>query len=92
MPDRPRNPLERELEVQQKAVTHGDIARERRDAAAFQLWQDGMTQKEIAERLDRADRSAGGTGVTHGMTQKALYRMRKAREEELVAASSRRRR
>lgn len=92
MPDRPRSPLERELEVQQKAVTHGDIARERRDTAAFQLWDQGMTQKEIAERLDRADRAAGGNGVTHGQVQKALFRMRKAHEAELLAAAPRRRR
>jgi hypothetical protein len=92
MPDRPRSPLERELEVQQKRVTEGDRARERRDAAAFDLWTEGLTQKDIAERLDRADRAAGGEGVTHGQVQKLLYRMRRAREEELVAASSRRRR
>jgi transposase len=92
MPERPRNPLERELESKQKAVTLGELASQRRDDVAFQLWTGGMTQKEIAERLDRADRAAGGAGVSHGMVQKSLYRMRKVREAELVAASTNHRR
>jgi transposase len=83
----PSNPVERELEVQQAKVTAGEIARKRRDAIAFQLWQDGMTQKEVAERLDRADRAAGGEGITHGTCQKMLFRMRKAREQELIEAA-----
>jgi hypothetical protein len=92
MTDRPRTPLERELEAKQKAATVGQLASQRRDDVAFELWNAGMTQKEIAERLDRADRAAGGSGVSHGMVQKSLYRMRKVREAELVAASANHRR
>ena len=93
MPDRPRTPLERDLESLQKAVTYGELAREQRDAVAFQLWTEmDMTQREISERLDRADRAAGGDGISHGMTQKLLYRIRKAHEEELLSAANTRRR
>jgi len=92
MPNRARTPIERDLEAQQKRVTIGEIARQKRDAIAFQMWTAGMTQREIAERLDRADRDAGGTGVSHGMTQKLLYRLRKEREAELVVVASARRR
>ena len=81
---RPMNPDERELERCQELATKGEQARQRRDEIAFRLWQEGMTQKEIAERLDRADRRHGGNGISHGTTQKALFRMRKAREQELL--------
>jgi transposase len=87
MPAAPRNPVERELEVQQAKVTAGEIARQRRDAIAFELWQGGMTQKEVAERLDRADRAAGGSGISHGTCQKMLFRMRKAIEDELIESA-----
>lgn len=83
----PRSPItvkERELERLQAAVTKGEASRVLRDELAFELWQDGMTQKEIAERLDRADRRHGGTGITHGTTQKSLFRMRRQREQELI--------
>lgn len=83
----PRTPDERELERLQKKVTEGETSRDRRDALAFKLWQDGMIQKDIAARLDRADRSVGGNGVTHAMIQKVLYRMRAAQEQELLDAA-----
>jgi len=82
------NPAERELERYQEAVTKGDIARARRDEAAFLLWtQHDMTQKEIAERLDRADRRHGGGGISHGTTQKMLFRIRKSKEAALLEAA-----
>ncbi len=87
MTTRPMTPEERDLEHYQELATKGEIARTRRDEIAFRLWQDGMTQKEIAERLDRADRRYGGSGISHGTTQKALFRMRKARETELLESA-----
>ncbi len=77
-------PDERSLEKLQKKVAEGEIARGRRDELAFQMWNDGMTQAEIAERLDRADRSAGGQGITASTTQKVLFRLRKKKEAQLL--------
>lgn len=51
---------------------------------AFRMWMDGYTQKDIGERLDRADRRAGGAGISPGTAQKMLYRTRKAKESELL--------
>ncbi|MCJ7725650.1 MAG: hypothetical protein MUP76_04595 [Acidimicrobiia bacterium] len=82
---RPRTPNETELERLQAKVTEGERARERLTELAFTMWQDGYTQKDIAERLDRADRRAGGDGITHGTAQKMLYRTKKAKEPELLA-------
>ena len=80
----PRSSDERNLEAYQEKVAQGDIARHRRDELAFALWNDGMTQAEIAERLDRADRRGGGDGVTTSTTQKFLFRLRKKKESELL--------
>lgn len=78
----PKNANQRNLEVLQKKVAEGEVARERRDRLAFSMWQAGMTQNEIAQRLDRADRSGGGSGVTASTAQKLLYRIRKRSEAE----------
>jgi transposase len=59
-----------------------------RNETAFNLWQDGMTQREIAAILDGVDRTRGGTGVSHAMVQKMLARMRSDREEQLLSAAS----
>ena len=88
MPAPPRGQLERQLEQTQKLVTQGEIARRRRDDIAFALWQEGHTQKDIAERMDRADRAAGGDGITHGQVQKTLFRIRRELEQELVATAN----
>jgi len=84
----PRGPLERDLERQQKMISEGESAREKRNRVAFELWQSGMTQGEIAERLDRADRGSGGSGVTLAATQKMLYQYRKRNEQALLDAAS----
>jgi transposase len=85
MPGPPRTPDERELEHLQAKVTEGERARERLTELAFRMWMGGYTQKDIAERLDRADRRAGGDGISAGTAQKMLYRARKAREDGLLA-------
>lgn len=57
-----------------------------RDALALHLWlDDRLTQAEIAERLDRADRRAGGPGVSYAAVQRALYRRRQ--HGDIAAAS-----
>ena len=87
-PAAPQSQEERDLERLQASVTKGEAARDLRNEIAFGLWMGGMTQQEVAARLDRADRRAGGTGITHGTVQKMLFRMRKARETELVERAS----
>jgi len=75
-----RGPEERQLESLQRKIAEGQVAKKRRDELAFKMWRGGMGQAEIAERLDRADRSGGGGGVGAAATQKALFRYRKALE------------
>jgi len=86
--NRPMNPQERELERLQKIVTKGDVARRRRDEVAFDLWANhGHTQNDVAERIDRADRREGGSGVSHFTTKKMLFRIRKSKEAALLEAA-----
>lgn len=75
------------LESLQAAVTEGDTATAERNELAFLMWRRGMTQREIAEILDRVDRRCGGDGVTHAMIAKMIARMRAQREEEMLAAA-----
>lgn len=77
---------ERELEHLQKKMTEAELvrkrSRQRRDALALEMWAAGMNQSELAARLDRADRAAGGTGVEPGAVQKTLFRLRKKQESQ----------
>ena len=75
----PRNSDERTLETIQMRLTRAQLEVNRltrqRDLLAQQLWfDDRMTQVEIAERLDRADRRGGGEGVSYAQLQKRLWR------------------
>lgn len=76
-----RNPDEARLEQLQTALTNAEadvrkLAAER-DALALHLWLDRrVPQAEIAVRLDRADRAAGGEGVSYAAVQKRLFRER----------------
>lgn len=84
-PRPPRRQDERDLERIQAKMTKASIeldqARALRDQIAFKLWRNAkMPQDEITARLDRADRNAGGTGVTIAAVQKALFRYRKQME------------
>lgn len=74
----------RRLESLQAAVTEGDAATTERNELAFDVWRSGMTQREIAEVLDRVDRRCGGTGVTQAMVAKMISRMRATREHDLM--------
>ena len=84
-----RTPDERRLELLQSQITRRerDLAQlqSQRDALALSLWLDErMTQGEITDRLDRADRRAGGPGMSYARVQKKLWRAR----DQLVAAAS----
>lgn len=79
-----QGPAERVLEQLQKKVTEGQLARDRLTEQAWMLWVDhNMTQQEIASRLDRADRAAGGEGVTYAAVQKMFQRKRQQVNAEL---------
>ena len=84
----PRNPVEVKLEQTQARLTKAqrelaNLTRER-DQIALTLWLERrMSQAELAERLDRADRRAGGDGVSYAATQKLCWR---ARERTAVSA------
>lgn len=81
----PQSQDERDLERMQGLVTKGEQARKMRDDLAFRLWwKGGLTQADIASRLDRADRRAGGKGISLASTQKSLFRMRRALQHELL--------
>lgn len=84
----PSSPDERRLEQVQTRLTAAEQNVSRltaeRDALAMRLWlSDAMPQAEIAERLDRADRRAGGEGITYAALQKRVWRRR---NEKLASA------
>jgi hypothetical protein len=68
---------ERELERMQRIVTQGQLADRRRKELIIRLHDAGMTQVEIAARLDRASRSAGGDGVGEDAINKIVARARR---------------
>ena len=75
----PSNAVEQRLENTQVRLTKAqlDVARlsAERDELALRLWLDqSLPQAEITERLDRADRRAGGPGISYAATQKRLWR------------------
>ena len=69
---------ERELERMQRLVTQGQLADRRRKELIYKLHQDGLTQVEIAARLDRASRAVGGDGVGEDAVNKLISRARRA--------------
>ena len=57
---------------------------DQRDHLALHLWlHASVAQSEIAERLDRADRRAGGNGISYAATQKRINRLHNADAELL---------
>jgi len=83
-----RSARERRLERIQERLTKLCLEVNRltleRDQLVLDLWLRGnVPQAELAERLDRADRKAGGEGISYAATQKRLWR---ARNDELVEA------
>jgi len=67
---------ERELEKEQRIVTLGQLADERRRRLIVSLHSKGMTQVEIAARLSRASVAAGGPPVGEDAVNKLVKRMR----------------
>lgn len=86
----PKTQNERRLEQLQTRITAAmqQVAHmtEERDRLALRLWLDDcVPQSEIAERLDRADRRAGGDGVSYAATQKRIYRLHSSGNGHLAA-------
>lgn len=83
----PKTSDERKLEQLQARLTAAQRETahltEQRDRLALRLWLDDcVPQSEIAERLDRADRRAGGEGISYAAIQKRIWRLR---DEVLLA-------
>lgn len=79
----PRTNDERRLETLQARITQAQQQVNnlivQRDHLALHLWLDArVAQSEIAERLDRADRRAGGNGVSYAAMQKRMNRLQQA--------------
>ena len=77
----PKTNDERRLETLQSRLTaaqrEATSLTEQRDRLALRLWLDKcVPQSEIAERLDRADRRAGGGGISYASIQKRIWRLR----------------
>lgn len=82
-PGPPQTSNETRLEDLQMRLTRAlhEVARltAERDDLALRMWLDQrIPQAEIAERLDRADRRAGGEGVSYAAIQKRAWRARNA--------------
>jgi hypothetical protein len=71
-----RTPLERELERIQIRVTQGELAELHRRELIARLYEQGMTQVEIAARLTRAAKRAGGKAVGEDAVQKNVRKWR----------------
>lgn len=89
-PGPPKTPDERNLERIQTRLTTAQQLVERltaeRDRLALSLWLTrNVPQSDIAERLDRAARRAGGEGISYAATQKRLWRAREALPIRTVA-------
>jgi hypothetical protein len=72
----PRTQEERELERQQRLVSQGLQADERRKRLIMTLYRAGMTQVELAARLTRASRAVGGEPVGEDAVNKLVARYR----------------
>jgi hypothetical protein len=82
MPPRPKNAYEAQLEAAQKAVTLGQKADIERKRLLLKLWEGGMTQAELAERLTRASVAAGGKPVSENSVYKLLAVLRRSELEQ----------
>lgn len=69
--------MEKELERVQVRVTQGEQAERQRRELMVKLYEGGMSQVEIAARLTRAARLAGGGTVGEDAVQKGIARWRR---------------
>ena len=80
-PRPPRTNAERDLERLQRTVIQGLRAAEERNELLRTLWEGGMTQRELALRLTRASRAAGGGEVSPNAVFKLMKRRRREVDE-----------
>jgi hypothetical protein len=79
-PPPPRTNAERDLERTQRTVTQGVLADERRKRLIMSLYRAGMSQVELAARLSRASRAAGGPPIGEDAVNKLVARYRRRKE------------
>lgn len=72
----PRTHDEIMLEQMQGRVTRGRLADAKRKRLMVKLAEDGMSQRELADRLTRASKQNGGGVVTENQVHKILKRVR----------------
>jgi hypothetical protein len=72
----PSSAAELALEDNQRRVTLGNKADVERKALILELYEGGMSQREIAARLTRASLAAGGLEITENSVFKLLSKMR----------------
>lgn len=82
LPD-PASSAELTLEETQRRVTMATRADVERRALILELYQGGMSQREIALRLTRASTAAGGAEVTENAVFKLLAKMRDRTPDEV---------
>lgn len=78
---KPRTADELQLEETQKAVTIGLLAEARKRELLLRLFDKGMTQAELAERLTRASVAAGGGKITVNSVFKVISKYRRKLEQ-----------
>lgn len=77
-PPPPESAAERELERAQREIVHAQEAEATRARLIVKLHEAGMSQSEIAARLTRASRAAGGGIVETNVVSKIYRRMKAA--------------
>jgi len=77
MAAKPRNATEVQLETAQRDVTRGQLADAKRKRLLMKLWEAGMTQGELAERLSRAAVAAGGKPISENAVYKLISHLKK---------------
>ena len=82
MPPKPKTSEEVQLEAAQRDVTKGQFADIERKRIMYRLWNKGMTQREIAERLTRASVAAGGKPITENAVYKLLAVVKREMDAE----------
>ena len=74
---------ERTLDKLTRRVVQGEAAFDERRAVIMRLWEGGMTQRELAERMTRASRIVGGPEISENAVFK-LIRREKAKQESVA--------
>lgn len=76
----------RELVRLTRTVAKGEQAFEQRRAVIMRLWEAGMTQRELSERMTRASVGVGGEPVSENSIYKII--MRERRKDDLAVVTS----